>query len=280
MKRALMCLLSIVTVISLATSAYAMGFSGEASSELNDMTDKIIFAVDELFGEHLTEDDIDYESAYKVYVDTNVFELSSNHTSEIEASLENGNYIYILPIQIGHDTIVVNIQKGLPLTEKAKAVLTEEEQQEVLENVDKWVISSVALCEGDSYVDYLEVISDRLGYIPDGTLLVGSLPIFRDVVALIPDNEGFVESIVPVTRTPYNLGTMDKSRSSTGVFDYSDVKAYANELPAPEPGEYGGATGRVEKSRNVSLNSLMVIGSIGILGVFFIVKGMKVRSDI
>lgn len=41
--------------------------------------------------------------------------------------------------------MVVNFQKGLPLSENAKAILSEEEQQEVLDNAGKWVISSLAL---------------------------------------------------------------------------------------------------------------------------------------
>ena len=116
-------------------------FFGQAESELSNISDKIVTAVNDVYSDKnisITAEDINYDSAFKIYVDTNVFKLSTNVAGEIENALENGNYIYLLPIDTVNGTVVVNFQKGLPLSENAKAILSEEEQQEVLDNAGKW----------------------------------------------------------------------------------------------------------------------------------------------
>ncbi len=241
MKKIFACVLALFIVASLSMTAFAADFSTGADAELESIADEIVVVVNDLYGEIITDKDIDFSDALKVYVDTNVFELSTNSASEIKNTLEAGNYIYLLPIKTGKGIVVVNIQKGLPLSEHAKEVLTEKEQQEVLENVGKWVISSATLYNSqDTAYNYSATLSKKVGEIPDGTLLVGSLPIFEDVVALIPDSNGLVEKIVPLTNTSYDLGAISNSRNSSEIYDYSTIKAYANSLPEGNPNLAGG----------------------------------------
>ena len=130
--------------------------------------------------------------------------------------------------------MVVNFQKGLPLSENAKAILSEEEQQEVLDNAGKWVISSLALYKnGNSNYDYEKKLSSIIDEIPADTILVGGLPIFQDVVALIPNSDGVIEEIVPVTATAYDENLVTYARSNSVIYDYEqEIKEkFANDLP-------------------------------------------------
>ena len=61
------------------------------------------------------------------------------------------------------------------LSENAKAILSEEEQQEVLDNAGKWVISSLALYKnGNSNYDYEKKLSSIIDEIPADTILAVS----------------------------------------------------------------------------------------------------------
>ena len=262
MKKLLVCMLSLVMTFAFLATAFAADFSDNAESDLKSISNEIVTTVNELYGDEnniITAADIDYKKAFKVYVDTDVFKLSTNNASE----LESGNYIYVLPISTNNGTIVANIQKGLPLNDNARAVLTKEEQQEVLSKVGQWVVSSVAFYNsGDTRYDYSNSLYNKVGDIPDGTMLVGSLPIFHDVVALIPGDDGMVESLVPVTESTYEAEQISKAENSSNVYDYQQVKEYASQLPT-ENSDLAGGTGIT-----VTTNSFMVVVTIVLLVAF------------
>ena len=244
MKKIITCLLTLSMMFMFSATAFASDFSGNAESELSNISDKIVTAVNDVYSDKnisITAEDINYDSAFKIYVDTNVFKLSTNVAGEIENALENGNYIYLLPIDTVNGTVVVNFQKGLPLSENAKAILSEEEQQEVLDNAGKWVISSLALYKnGNSNYDYEKKLSSIIDEIPADTILVGGLPIFQDVVALIPNSDGVIEEIVPVTATAYDENLVTYARSNSVIYDYEQVKEIANDLPEANSDMAGG----------------------------------------
>lgn len=266
MKKLLVCMLSLVMTFAFLATAFAADFSDNAESDLKSISNEIVTTVNELYGDEnniITAADIDYKKAFKVYVDTDVFKLSTNNASELESTLESGNYIYVLPISTNNGTIVANIQKGLPLNDNARAVLTKEEQQEVLSKVGQWVVSSVAFYNsGDTRYDYSNSLYNKVGDIPDGTMLVGSLPIFHDVVALIPGDDGMVESLVPVTESTYEAEQISKAENSSNVYDYQQVKEYASQLPT-ENSDLAGGTGIT-----VTTNSFMVVVTIVLLVAF------------
>ena len=245
MKNFFACLLTLSMAFLLSIPAFATDFSGNAEFELESVSNKIVTAINEVYGDKsvtVTAADVDFGKAYKVYVDTDVFELTTNSAAEIEAVLENGNYVYVLPVNTANGTVVVNLQKGLPLSDNAKAVLTEDEQQEVIDNVGKWTVSSLAFYNsGNSNYNYEARLSNIIGEIPEGTLLVGSLPIFQDVVALIPNDAGMIDSLIPVTDTEYDSNLIGPTtRGGSEIFSYERVKDIANNLPEADPELAGG----------------------------------------
>ncbi len=107
----------------------------------------------------ITAADIDYAKTYKIYVDTNIFVLSTNNIKEIKKMLDQA-------------TMIVNIQKGRPLREDAKDVLTKQKQQEIWEHEGQWIT-------GDKRIAYKDFLTGAIGMIPEKSLLVGGLPFFR-----------------------------------------------------------------------------------------------------
>jgi len=261
-------------IVAFSAMVFAADFSDKAESELSSISNEIVTEVNELYKDEnntITVTDIDYNKAFKVYVDTDVFKLSTNKASEIESTLESGNYIYVLPISTNNGTVVANIQKGLPLNDNARAVLTEKEQEEVLSKVGQWVVSSITFYDlGDTRFDYSKSLSSKVGEIPDGTMLVGSLPIFHDVVALIPGDDGMVESLVPVTESAYE--TEQISMVKNGFYDYLQVKEYNNQLP-PEDPDLAGSTGiTTATNRSIVVVAIVLLVALIIGSVLFVSK--------
>jgi len=263
-------------VLGLSITAFAADFKGEAESELKDITDEIITTVNEVYedkiGTEITVDDIDFSKAFRIYVDTDVFALPTNNINDVTSTLESGNYIYLLPITTGNGTVVVNIQKGLPLSDNAKAVLTEQEQQEVLSKVGKWVVSSASFYDlGNTSYNYENTLLNEIGEIPEGTVLVGSLPVFHDVVALVPNDTGEIENLVVVTQTSYDVSGYSIARDNSKIFDYEQIKEYVvNEAPKGNP-EMNGGTGSIPTSDN---NALVFI--VGVSMSIFIIAALIV----
>ena len=91
MKKFFACLLTLSMAFLLSIPAFATDFSGNAEFELESVSNKIVTAINEVYGDKsvtVTAADVDFGKAYKVYVDTDVFELTTNSAAEIEAVLE------------------------------------------------------------------------------------------------------------------------------------------------------------------------------------------------
>ena len=208
-----------------------------------------------------------------------IFRLSTNKAEKIKETLENGNYIYLLPIDVSDGTIVVNLQKGLPLSENSKTVLSLEEQQEVLDNVGKWIVSSVYFYEnGNLNFDYESKLKSLVGVIPEDTMLVGSLPIFEDVVALIPNEDGIIESIVPVTTQTQEKGLISYStRSNSDIYNYKQIKEIANDLPDADP-NIAGEAANIESEINYIMIAFSGVLTLVIVAYMFYLKKKKINE--
>ena len=80
MKKIITCLLTLSMMFMFSATAFASDFSGNAESELSNISDKIVTAVNDVYSDKnisITAEDINYDSAFKIYVDTNVFKLST-----------------------------------------------------------------------------------------------------------------------------------------------------------------------------------------------------------
>ena len=279
MKRIFVFLSTLLIVLVFSISAFASDLSSNVENEVMDTSDEIVRVVNEIYenkGIKVTAEDIDYSKAYKVYVDTNIFRLSTNKADKIKETLENGNYIYLLPIDVSDGTIVANLQKGLPLSENSKKVLSLEEQQEVLDNVGKWIVSSLYFYEnGNLNFDYESKLKSLIGVIPEDTMLVGSLPIFEDVVALIPNEDGIIESIVPLSTLNKEKDLINYStKNNPYIYSYKQIKEIANDLPDADP-NIAGEAANIE----TDINYIMIAFSVVLTLVFLAYMFYKKRKN-
>lgn len=282
MKRMFVFLSTLLIVFAFSISAFASDLSSNVENEVMDISDEIVTVVNEIYENRdikVTAEDIDYSKAYKVYVDTNIFRLSTNKADKIKETLETGNYIYLLPIDVSDGTIVVNIQKGLPLSENSKKVLSLEEQQEVLDNVGKWIVSSVYFYEnGNLNFDYERKLKSLIGVIPEDTMLVGSLPIFEDVVALIPNEDGIIESIVPLSTLTKEKNLINYStKNNSYIYSYKQIKEIANDLPDADP-NIAGEAANIETDINYIMIAFSVVLTLVIVAYMFYLKKKKINE--
>jgi hypothetical protein len=276
MKKLLILLISILMIASLSVPAFAV------SDDLSDLTDVIISTVNDLLDDSLsravTTSDLDYDKAFKIYIGVDVFKLDTNNIHEIEAALSGGKYIYEVPLYIDGGTVIVNLSKGLPLKEDTN--LPEEAQQKILANVGKWQVTGVK--HSPRTIDYFNDVSQEVGEVPDGTILVGSLPYFRYAVALLPDESGEVQGLVPLSRIPSEEEiSAFRINSDQKVYDYSQIKAYVNQLPTPNPDEAGGYGSQdVSSPDGISVSYMLVIGVLAaaVVGIAVIVYRKKPRA--
>lgn len=279
MKRMFVFLSTLLIVFAFSISAFASDLSSNVENEVINISDEIVTVVNEIYENRdikVTAEDIDYSKAYKVYVDTNIFRLSTNKADKIKETLETGNYIYLLPIDVSDGTIVVNLQKGLPLSENSKKVLSLEEQQEVLDNVGKWIVSSVYFYEnGNLNFDYERKLKSLIGVIPEDTMLVGSLPIFEDVVALIPNEDGIIESIVPLSTLTKEKDLINYStKNNSYIYSYKQIKEIANDLPDADP-NIAGEAANIETDINYIMIAFSVVLTLVIVAYMFYLKKEK-----
>ena len=282
MKRMFVFLSTLLIVFAFSISAFASDLSSNVENEVMDISDEIVTVVNEIYENRdikVTAEDIDYSKAYKVYVDTNIFRLSTNKADKIKETLETENYIYLLPIDVSDGTIVVNLQKGLPLSENSKKVLSLEEQQEVLDNVGKWIVSSVYFYEnGNLNFDYERKLKSLIGVIPEGTMLVGSLPIFEDVVALIPNEDGIIESIVPLSTLTKEKDLINYStKNNSYIYSYKQIKEIANDLPDEDP-NIAGEAAKIETDINYIMIAFSVVLTLVIVAYMFYLKKKKINE--
>lgn len=282
MKRMFVFLSTLLIVFAFSISAFASDLSSNVENEVMDISDEIVTVVNEIYENRdikVTAEDIDYSKANKVYVDTNIFRLSTNKADKIKETLETGNYIYLLPIDVSDGTIVVNLQKGLPLSENSKKVLSLEEQQEVLDNVGKWIVSSVYFYEnGNLNFDYERKLKSLIGVIPEDTMLVGSLPIFEDVVALIPNEDGIIESIVPLSTLTKEKDLINYStKNNSYIYSYKQIKEIANDLPDADP-NIAGEAANIETDINYIMIAFSVVLTLVIVAYMFYLKKKKINE--
>lgn len=265
MKKLLSLLICLVLCCSFSISALA---ATDSEDSLEELSTEIVTMANNLYGENLNravvETDIDFELAQKIFTDTNIFELDTTSYTEISEILNNGTYIYELPIYVGNDTIIVNIQKGLPLNPDAD--LTTEERAEVLNNVGKWIVSAMFYYK-DTTIDYGAQIASAIDEAATNVLLVGSLPYFKTAVAITANEQGEIDTLIPLS-SPFgtNINTFSANKSS--VYEYSEIRDYVNHLPADEENLTGSAWNNGD---NFELTTIGIAGiALSVVGIFSI----------
>lgn len=155
--------------------------------KIKELEDEMLRRMRSMYdGEDLPSDfpkKIDYSQAVKIYINTEIQELETNKEVEIVDLLKQSNYVWVIPIKISEENFKIIVAKGLALNKNNVYLLTEGEQQKILENEGKWSISSVSRGVGEAYLSYLADNSAIEGDC-DKVVIIGGIPGMHEPVAL------------------------------------------------------------------------------------------------
>jgi hypothetical protein len=226
-----------------ATPVWAIGETNEFPSNMNiDIMEQEIVdfinnqtALDDRPPINATADNIDYSKAFKVYVDKNIFEISTNNFDEIIEVLENtGNFIYEVPVVVDGHYFIANIQRYIPLSNESREILSD---TEIAEHESKasnnWVVSAISIYETESeYLTYIERMtadSELTGN--EKSLLIGGLPGFREAVVITSGENGNLDKIIPAFPDMVEWERLGLSElSNETALDYETFKVAANNM--------------------------------------------------
>lgn len=278
MKKLIVLCLSFLMTVLISISVFA------TDNNLEELTDSIVTTVNDLLNEKLSREvtatDVDFDNAFKIYVGVNVFKIDTTNIDELRGAFGDNDYIYEVPIYIDGDTILVNLSKGQPLDTSVE--FTDEERQEILANIGKWQITAVKYYPNE-IVNYTTEISEKIGEIPEGTIFIGGLPRFRYAVALLPNENGDVQGLVPLSKIPgeENLSIF-QSDSNKKVYNYVQIRQYINQLPPPSQNEAGGFgfldVESLAKNKDVSYE-LIIMSVAGMISIAFVVYRKKIKMN-
>lgn len=151
MKHIRKSILSLCLALTLGFSAQAYGLAPEDAiddalkQEIADMVEAIS-AGDERLSGTLTAEDIDYSQAYQVYIDTDIFTAGYTPDEALPA-LDTQNSVIHIPIVDGETMLLVTLNKGLPVRDESREILTDEQITELESNVGKWILASVDIMD-------------------------------------------------------------------------------------------------------------------------------------
>jgi hypothetical protein len=272
-------------------SAQAINFESLVSSEdaneicllEDDLLKQVndIIAQDPSLSEPITSADIDWNSAYKIYVDSTVFQSNTTSTEEIlDLLASQDSYIWQIPIQSGSHTLIADFSKRLAPDADALSLLSEEEQADFLTSVGHWVITAVSIYDSkvsmpgwrikleESITTNQLDASDQMG------ILIGGESGIHSVIGLIA-NEQDVTHIIPLQNN-INIGTTNTYSAITSNLSFEKGIAYsfsenASILSQIEPDSSSGGTGtaiHLKKDTSSSLPPIIYcLTGCGIVGL-------------
>lgn len=263
-----------------------------AESEKNDilaLESEVIRNVNECgprseISRDITENDVDYDRAYRVYANSKLFNKRSDKNDDIKEQLQNGHYLWQIPIFIENGTVLVDIFKNTRIEND----LPEKVKEKLRETLGQWKVGAMYVHENRT-VDFQNTVKESLMAVEldpnDYTYeFVSGLPGIRYPVAIVFD-ESNAKYIIPAeleAAQAFNEGceSMEYTTSSNRTDDH---KNNPNIFPVYNFRDVAKA------SRNASLigfgssmgispahisyhNVLMIVLIIGVLGVGFMVS--------
>lgn len=185
--------------------------------------------------EDFTVGDIQASQFIKVYVpETDLFSMNTTDADTILATLNNDIYMYVAYLPMGEKYAVVEVSKGLPLSEEGAAALSPEEQAQIQAQAGKWQVTGVG--EIDQPPAYLDAALDGLALEENGVArLVGGLQEFRQPVALIFSEEELETislvngAVLTGSWSELDALTADGTEAEDGLLDFSQTAAIIQE---------------------------------------------------
>lgn len=166
---------------------------------------------------------IDYDSAYGIYIDVDLFSGSSKSFREVMDLCAKAPMCYIVPIQADGQTAIVEVSKGLPLNTSTSSLLTEEEKEEIKSNEGKWVPASLTFeTTPQSTEQQVHELLDKNGLSSETDhCLIGGVPGIHDLILVADAGNGCVY-------IPFDKSISTAYESSANAKDFSNESITAD----------------------------------------------------
>lgn len=236
----------------------------------------------------LTDEDIDYSRALKIYTDINIFEEEELNIEKLREQLKTATNVYDLPVYRDEKTIYFNIAKGLPLDEELRdsGVFTDEDIEYIEYTEGRWCVGAGSIL--DYEYNYIEAIEEMLAYngIEDSDVyVVGGAGNGLNIIAVIFEENGDVEFNIingfkGFAENEEPVGEIDRDYT---LYSYEEMKALAERGGEILPDQYGagGVNFEQEESKNYTQYILVGAGAVlvaaGITLSIILVKNKKER---
>ncbi len=290
MSKSLKNIIYVLTILVLSMSISARSFADESTQldnldknesgfkEISLLEEEIIETLedylDELGKPALSETFIvDFSSAYKIYVDTNILELNTTDKNKILNELEKSQYMWLLPLYYNGDTFLVHISKGLPVDEEARKVLTDEEIKELEDGVGKWQVAAVELVENE-VIDYEKTVADATEFVTEmpedaETVICGGLDgIIQPAAIVLDDEESLLIPLSDLTiegsEEQIQEIQPDGAEIDDEVYYYEDIKEAISEMDTEymEGSGAGGGYIVLKEKKRIDGFTLCLLGGI------------------
>ena len=225
----------------------------------------------------ISEDDVDLSKAFKIYIGTNIFKEDTNNYYEILSILESGEYIFEVPVRVGDDTYVANIQRLNPMPDYANELFSPEELDEYEKKVGTWDVTAVYEYLSDSpFISYYETAQKISGIVDYQPILVGTLPCIRFAVALYPDDTGNIGKLIltnPAAVSWDDLG-LNRFEYQNKALDYTAIKDRALKVPSVDNELSGGNNSVIQNTQLKGLSGIQFF--LGLVFILFVVGSVLI----
>lgn len=218
----------------------------------------------------ITSEDIDYDNAIKVYVDTNLLENDNLNAENLDENMADSEYIYYLPIYLNGESIYCTVVKGNEVLEETKELLEDEDVERLLSLQNKWYVAQVDIFSND--VNYKR---DMEKFIKDNYLDVFNMYFVGGLSGNIPFSAVFSSEnnvkfkIIDISNTDDEIseGPGDITTDKDILYSYEDIKAMASDYNL-EPEQVG--SGGLDMN-HFNMNSIIIIVASLLIAVILLV---------
>ena len=248
-------------------------------SDIEALEDEVIRKINETgprseLSRDVTGSDIDFDRAYRVYANSKLFGKRTDDANEIKAILQNGQYLWQVPVFIDNDTVLVDIYKNAE----------DEVKDKLQETAGQWQVGAMYVYDNRT-VDYQETVRESLAaaaleadeYTYE---FVSGLPGIRYPVAIIFD-QSEAKYIIPAesaTARAFEKGseTMEYTAASSGenreargenvfpVYKFADVSRASRNGSLFGLGSGIGISPYNVVKRNACI-AILIIGGVGVV---------------